>query len=201
MTQHQINKIIFDYGGVISTQSRREFVINKLALDYKCDYMQLNLFFNSNLFHNYSLGNISSELFFEQLQSKISGSSVSHIKSIFQEASTPNYKMDLLLSKLSKSYQLILISDSIEPFSNYIENKYERLFHSMYFSNVFHARKVGNKLFEEAIKVDPTLFNKSIFIDDNPKNLTWPNLNGSITILFESPDKLLHELKLHGIVV
>ena len=108
-------------------------------------------------------------------------------------------RMLLLAKKLKKNYKVIVLSDDIKDASKPMRKKLRMYFHKLYFSCDLGVRKPNKKIFKIAINKLHTKPDECLFIDDKPENVKAAKSIGIHAMQFENYNKLLKDLKNHGV--
>lgn len=193
-----IEKIIFDYGGVLTKGSRSAFVTDSLG-DSREQQKALLEFFKSDFIMQAAEGKHSSDEVLIRLQLILGEDSVSRIQNILTSACKPDSQLLHLLKQLKVSYRVYVISDSLPPYSEYLLKELTHIVDGLFLSDQLGSRKSGH-LFTLAETVCPNLFVNSVYIDDREINLGTPKARGAIGLLFKSKDSLIKDLNRLGAV-
>ena len=193
-----INKVIFDYGGVFVKNNRSHVFCDALHLNNE----QSNLvtkFFRSDFIKKSALGYYDEHSIMDRLQ-KIFSVDKERISKAFDLVCEPDNEMVSLLDRLNmKCYKTILVSNSIPPYTRRIRKNINLNFSDLFFSDEIAKRKPID-IFDSILQRQPLFFEKSIYIDDQEKNLIFPKRNGAIPILFRGVDSLIDRLNTLGVV-
>lgn len=102
-----------------------------------------------------------------------------------------------IVEKLKVKYNLILLSDHIKEWVEYIlsTNKELEIFKHKYFSYEYGMLKNDEGTFKYILEKEKILPLETIFIDDNKDNIKMANREGVQGILFENAKQLENELK------
>lgn len=102
-----------------------------------------------------------------------------------------------VVEKLKKKYNLILLSDHIKEWAEYIlrTNKELEVFKHKYFSYEYGMLKEDEGTFKYILEKEDILASETIFIDDNKNNVKMANREGIQGIIFENAKQLENELK------
>ena len=102
-----------------------------------------------------------------------------------------------IVEKLKVKYNLILLSDHIKEWVEYIlsTNKELEIFKHKYFSYEYGMLKNDEGTFKYILEKEKILPSETIFIDDNKDNIKMANREGIQGILFENAKQLENELK------
>lgn len=102
-----------------------------------------------------------------------------------------------IVEKLKEKYNLILLSDHIKEWVEYIlsTNKELEMFKHKYFSYEYGMLKNDEGTFKYILEKEKILPSETIFIDDNKDNIKMANKEGIQGIIFENAKQLENELK------
>lgn len=102
-----------------------------------------------------------------------------------------------IVEKLKEKYNLILLSDHIKEWVEYIlsTNKELEIFKHKYFSYEYGMLKNDEGTFKYILEKEKILPSETIFIDDNKDNIKMANKEGIQGIIFENAKQLENELK------
>lgn len=102
-----------------------------------------------------------------------------------------------IIKKLQNKYNLILLSDHIKEWVEYIvkSNKDIEIFKHKYFSYEYGMLKNDEKIFKYILEKEKILPAETVFIDDIKENVEMANKEGIKGIVFQNAKQLEHELK------
>lgn len=102
-----------------------------------------------------------------------------------------------IVEKLKEKYKLILLSDHIKEWVEYILNTNKDLeaFRHKYFSYEYGMLKEDEGTFRYILGKEKILPSETIFIDDKKDNIKMANKEGIQGIVFENAKQLEYELK------
>ena len=102
-----------------------------------------------------------------------------------------------IVEKLKEKYNLILLSDHIKEWVEYIlnTNKELEIFKHKYFSYEYGMLKEDEGTFRYILGKEKILPSETIFIDDKKDNIKMANKEGIQGIVFENAKQLEYELK------
>lgn len=102
-----------------------------------------------------------------------------------------------IVEKLKEKYNLILLSDHIKEWVEYIlnTNKELEIFKHKYFSYEYGMLKEDEGTFKYILEKEKILPSETIFIDDNKDNVKMAKREGIQAIVFESAKQLELELQ------
>lgn len=102
-----------------------------------------------------------------------------------------------VVEKLKEKYNLVLLSDHIKEWVEYIlnTNKDLEVFKHKYFSYEYGMLKEDERTFKYILEKEKMLASETIFIDDNKDNVKMANREGIQGIIFENAKQLENELK------
>lgn len=118
-------------------------------------------------------------------------------KSIRQNLDTRVEGTIKIVEKLKEKYKLILLSDHIKEWVEYIlnTNKELEIFKHKYFSYEYGMLKEDEGTFKYILEKEKILPSETIFIDDNKDNIKMANKEGIQGIVFENAKQLEYDLK------
>ncbi len=118
-------------------------------------------------------------------------------RSIRQNLNTKVDETIKIVEKLKEKYNLILLSDHIKEWVEYIlsTNKDLEVFKHKYFSYEYGTLKEDEGTFKYILEKEKILASETIFIDDNKDNVKMANKEGIQGIVFENAKQLEYELE------
>ena len=175
--------IIFDLGGVIINVDINltylkfcQFGINENKKEF------YDKFIDDSILFKYEMGRISTDDFFEEIQKRFS---VNVEKNAILEAwnalllDIPDERIELL-KKLSKKYNLYLLSNTNEEHYNTIISRFinrygcnifDEIFIKQYYSHLQSMRKPAKEIFEFVLAHGRLAPEETFFVDDNEQNI------------------------------
>ena len=122
-------------------------------------------------------------------------------ESIRQNLDTKVESTMRIVEKLKEKYNLILLSDHVKEWVDYIldTNKELEIFKHKYFSYEYGKLKTDEGTFKYVLEKEDILPSETIFIDDSKENIEAAKENGIYGIVFENAKQLeekLQEMKL-----
>lgn len=194
-----IKNIIFDLSEVIifGYYGTEELVEKKYQITAKKFLEQREIY--NDLFLETMRGNGTEEAYLKELLKDTNWNiSVEELKDIIRENLDRQIEgtMDII-QKLKGKYQLILLSDHVKEWADYIveTNQNLEIFDSIFFSYELGKLKSDAGTFQfvlEKLKINP---NETVFIDDYEKNIDMAKAQGIHGILFQDANQLQAELK------
>ena len=108
-----------------------------------------------------------------------------------------------IVEKLNKKYNLILLSDHIKEWVEYIlnTNKDLEVFKHKYFSYEYGMLKEDERTFKYILEKEKIIPSETIFIDDSQDNIEMANKEGIQGIVFENAKQLEKQLKEMNIIL
>ncbi len=108
-----------------------------------------------------------------------------------------------IVEKLKEKYNLILLSDHIKEWVEYIlrTNKELEIFKHQHFSYEYGMLKEDEGTFKYLLEKEGILPSETIFIDNNKDNVKMANKAGIKGIVFENAKQLEKQLKEMNIIV
>ncbi len=102
-----------------------------------------------------------------------------------------------IVEKLKEKYNLILLSDHIKEWVEYIlsTNKDLEVFKHKYFLYEYGTLKEDEGTFKYILEKEKIIPSETIFIDDNKDNIEMANKEGIQGIVFQNAKQLEYELK------
>jgi len=102
-----------------------------------------------------------------------------------------------IIESLKEKYNLILLSDHIKEWVDYIlsTNKELEIFKHQYFSYEYGMLKNDKGTFKYILEKEQIIPSETIFIDDNKDNIEMANREGIQGIVFQNAKQLEYELK------
>lgn len=192
-----IKNIILDFGGVLLAidYQRTENAFIKLGcVNFKEIYSQAA---QTNLFNKFETGEITEDLFFEELK-KLSG--VKDITSdeikFAWDAMLISFPQEnyVMLKELKKKYRVFLLSNTneahITAFEKLIEkvcpvNEFENLFEKIYYSCRMNLRKPDATCFLHVVNDSHLKLEETIFIDDSFQHIEGARKAGITSYFLE----------------
>lgn len=194
-----IQKLIFDYGGVFTKGSRAKYVAKALAPTPE-QQEEIRQFLGSEFIKQAAEGKWTTPQVLERLQDMLDDADTDKISRVLAQACKPDAQMLHLLHSLKARYPVFLISDSLPPYSEYINEKFAHVFDGLFLSDRLGERKSG-QLYDRAEGLHPGLFTRSVYIDDRAANLPGAVSRGAVGLLFKSPEALVEDLLLLGVSI
>lgn len=102
-----------------------------------------------------------------------------------------------IIESLKEKYNLILLSDHIKEWVDYIlsTNKELEIFKHQYFSYEYGMLKDDEGTFKYILEKEKIIPSETIYIDDNKDNIEMANREGIQGIVFQNAKQLEYELK------
>ena len=106
-----------------------------------------------------------------------------------------------LIKKLSINYNIVLLSDHVKEWVDFIlaNNRDLDIFKYKFFSYDIGKLKMDKGTFEYVLNAMNFNASETIFVDDSPHNVKVATLSGLKGIVFENVDQLTNDLKILGI--
>jgi HAD superfamily hydrolase (TIGR01509 family) len=203
-----IQTLIFDLGGVIiNLKTEQEWLEEDLMPNFH--FEKIKELQQHNFFPDFETGKITVPDFIQHLKGIAIKTEISeeeiihHWNGLLKDI--PKHRVDLL-SKLSKKYRLILLSntnhihmDFIRKFmlSEFSEDILQVNFHACYYSQEIGLRKPHKEIYEFVLQHQGIQASESLFLDDKMENLIEPEKIGIQTLLVDFntlTDSTLHDL-------
>ena len=188
-----IKTVIFDFFGVISSEVAPFWFGERYdeaeAKRLKEKYMSAA-----------DIGKVSAEELFESL-SRLSGEPPKKIHDDFLALARIDYEMVSLIKGLSNEYNIVLLSNAQSELLDEIMSRdglYDLFDHTV-ISGKEGIAKPDGKIFDLALLRSGSAACESVFIDDNPKNVSAAEMRGIRGILFDGIDGLRHKLDKIGV--
>ncbi len=194
-----IKNMIFDLSEVIISgyHGTEELIEKKYKITAKEFLAQREIY--NDLFLETMRGKGTEKAYFEEL---VKGTNwkmtLEELKSIIRENLDRQIEGTMeIIQKLKGKYQLILLSDHIKEWADYIveTNQSLQIFDYIFFSYELGKLKSDAGTFQfvlEKLKINPS---ETIFIDDYQKNIDMAKAQGIHGILFQNAKQLQAELK------
>ncbi|WP_252178427.1 hypothetical protein [Endozoicomonas sp. 4G] len=185
-----MQKIIFDFGGVLLSQSRKEIIINKLDKNNAYN-TELNNLLCSDFIKDVARGNHSEEKLYSEINKMINIKNLQEIREVFRKSCEIDILILNFLSELKRQYDIFLISDSLPSYTSFIREKYGHIFEKMFFSNELGCRK-SDGLFETIIFKESDVFENSVYVDDKKEFVITPSKYGAKVINLKKNNDLIN---------
>ena len=194
-----IKNMIFDLSEVIISgyHGTEELIEKKYKITAKEFLAQREIY--NDLFLETMRGKGTEKAYFEELvQGTNWKMTLEELKSIIRENLDRQIEGTMeIIQKLKGKYQLILLSDHIKEWADYIveTNQSLQIFDYIFFSYELGKLKSDAGTFQfvlEKLKINPS---ETIFIDDYQKNIDMAKAQGIHGILFQNAKQLQAELK------
>lgn len=189
-----IKILIFDFWGVVSINDGWPSIARELSKRLRCEEGEIrNKLYNEET--QYILGLETTKDFWKRTAPTVPFKDFYDILSLSYQL---NEDLLHLLKKLRHHYQILLLSDNIEPTTTTLrQNKnLNEVFSQMYFSNELHMTKRSKtkKIYEYILKELDLRANECAFVDDNTENLSAPKEMGIHTIHYQNFNQFKKEL-------
>lgn len=189
--------VFFDWGGVVADDPGDQF-LGILLKRHGATGEQISEIFETYMYQ-FMRGEMTEREFYEALRTQYGFSIDNSISDEFMEWSGLDANeriLDLINEVKTKGLKVAILSNVIEPTYNSIDRS--GLYAS--FDKVIASCKVGSakpdkEIYELALKELGTTAEQSIFIDDKQRNLDPADEMGFTTILAESPEQIIRDLK------
>lgn len=199
---NQYSSIIFDFGGVILDIDPELSMNAFTALCGKEEYTKI---IESGLLWEFEKGKISSE----ELQLKVNQQIEMPInEGEFKQAWNAmllEYHPERInfLKQLRQSHQLIMLSNTNQVHFDYFSNKlneeygvtFQDLFHTVYLSHEMGMIKPDIRIFEQVVKEQNLIPEKTLFIEDTKENATAAATLGINTFVIPRNDNYYNYMK------
>lgn len=187
-----IKGLIFDFSGVIATDSYRVFLKDKVA-DLDKPYFH-------KLSEQVDKGIITNKQFKELLAKKVGVTSKNVYSEIFQKI-VINWKLLNLINNWKKKYKICLLTNHTYPWFKKLLIKYNlsSYFNPLIISSKYKMIKPDIEIYHKSLELLKLKNNEVIFIDDRQKNVDGGENAGIKSLLFTSNEKLLEDLTKLGI--
>lgn len=201
ITKIPIRVIAFDCGGVLLSNAWSDKEYKGFSKHYDLDHEKA-----TEIFYKYwddiELGKASSDKFFEALKKEFNiCADIDEMKEVYRGIIRENEHVMRIARALSQKYDMYTLNnegedwmdDRIQYFS--LKNIFKGFITSAYVG----ARKPDEKIYQiflSKVEVEPE---ECVFIDDKEENLIPAHALGMKTVLFESPAKLIIDLRNMGL--
>lgn len=194
-----IKSIIFDLSEVIiSGFHKAEYIIEKNTNIKAEEFLEQRKEVN-DIFIDAMRGKHTEDEYIEALFKNINWNVSKEIikKSIRQNLDTKIEGTMKIVEKLKEKYNLILLSDHIKEWVDYIlvTNKELEIFKHKYFSYEYGKLKTDKGTFKYVLEKEDILPSETIFIDDSKENIEAAKENGIYGIVFENAKQLEEKLQ------
>lgn len=189
--------VFFDWGGVIANDPGDDF-LHQLLIKVGASQAQIQEIFQTYM-HDFMRGKISEQQYWQQLKSKYGLQIHDSISEAFMEWRGLVANQDILaLAEEARAagLQIAILSNVIEPTYNAIAKAgyYDR------FDGVIASCKVGyakpeQPIYELALQSLGTTAEQSLFIDDKQYCLDPAAAMGFTTVLAQSPQQIIHDVR------
>lgn len=176
-------RLIFDCGGVLTARSRHRTLLDALAGDAK-SRMRLERFMHSTWLTDCATGLHGTEDLIAQL-AEVATRDNAAVRSALLASAVVDPGCLYILGKLAKCHELYLVSDSLPPYSDYVEAHLTPLFARLFLSDRVGLRKADG-LFQYAEDAVPEFFAHAAYVDDNAANLAYPSERGATVFRVDS---------------
>ena len=199
-----IKNIIFDLSEVIiSGFHKAEYIVEKNTNIKAEEFLEQRKKVN-DIFLDAMRGKYTENEYIEALLKSANWNVNKEIikKSIRQNLDTKVDGTMKIIEKLSEQYNIILLSDHIKEWVEYIlsTNKELEIFKHKYFSYEYGKLKTDEGTFNYVLDTEKILPDETIFIDDSKENVEIANQNGICGIVFEDAKQLEKELQEMNII-
>ena len=204
---NNINKCIFDLGGVFFTQGS-PLARAKLKEKYNIRDRDIlkNIFSNreGSLGNQLRLGKISMRKFEEGIIKELDLpiTDPSEIRKAWFNSYIPYYGViDIIRQLKEEGYYLVVFSGNVTEKVEFLEKRYDfkKYFDEHVFSNECHLNKRSLPFYKELTKHIKGKPSEAILVDDQRRNLNFADQVGFNTILFFTSDDLSRDLKKYGV--
>ncbi|HME87550.1 MAG TPA: HAD family phosphatase [Candidatus Nanoarchaeia archaeon] len=194
-----IKAIIFDFGGVISSEPSLSKFCESFAKENELNKDQFKYIFLEHWVHA-RIGNIKTNQFWEGISAQLSISPTKLRRAFFDYFSVKEEALEFVL-KLKKKYKTAILTNSIEDWFEEIKTKYllKRYFDAIVTSYEEKMAKPDVLLFRhtaQKLGVNP---DDCLYVDDMKDNLLAAQKVGMHTIQFKDLRNLKTELMMYGI--
>lgn len=199
-----IKNIIFDLSEVIiSGFHKAEYIIEKNTNIKAEEFLEQRKEVN-DIFLDAMRGKYTEDKYIEALLKSANWNVNKEIikKSIRQNLDTKVDGTMKIVEKLKERYNLILLSDHIKEWVEYIldTNKELEVFEHKYFSYEYGKLKTDEGTFRHIIEQEKIVPSETIFIDDSEENVEIAKQNGIYGIVFKDAKQLEKELQEMNII-
>lgn len=197
-----IKAIIFDNGGVIEKDARKQFY-NSLSKRLGISLKEQSRIIPP-LFHQLDRGFITTKEFwkkaFFRIGRKFDKSATLLLYTIFKRYCRINKPVLALAKKLRSRYIVAMLSNTIEDHARLSRQKgIYRHFNPLILSHKVGMRKPNKNIYQYALKKLKLKPKECVFIDNNERNMPAPKKLGIHTILFRNYTQLKKDLKRLGV--
>lgn len=199
-----VKNIIFDLSEVIvSGFHKAEYIVEKNTNIKAEEFLEQRKEVN-DIFLDAMRGKYTEDKYIEALLKSANWNVNKEIikKSIRQNLDTKVDGTMKIVEKLKERYNLILLSDHIKEWVEYIldTNKELEVFEHKYFSYEYGKLKTDEGTFRHIIEQEKIVPSATIFIDDSEENVEIAKQNGIYGIVFKDAKQLEKELQEMNII-
>jgi len=150
---------------------------------------------NADIIRKADLGIISEDETYTAL-AQICGKTAQQVKSEWKDIPTLNEEMVNTVIELRKSYKTILLSNAITGLAEYVlgDELIKKMFDDLIISSRIGMAKPDDNIFEYAISLCGCPAGRTVFTDDNPKNIAAAEKHGINGIVFRDTNSFLSAL-------
>ena len=197
-----IKAFLFDLGGVLFSNGTKKF-ISYISSQYNLNEEDVREIVDGNIGSQYREAKISRDEFWKHVEEKLNlkrSSDELEKEWINRYELIPETKE--IISKLATNYKVYYLSDNVKERVDKLDERFHfiSIFTDGIFSHNVGVRKPDPKIYQYALEKTQTPPQETVFIDDKPIMLEPAKKLGMITILFETPDKLIQELRKLNII-
>jgi len=198
----EIKTLIFDLGGVILDLSVDHTLEAFKQLSQLDKERVIAIYHNEETFELYEKGLVSDDEFRSFIRNVYNGNAGDEEIDRCWNAmlrGIPAIKLELL-TRLMKSYQVILLSNTNNIHLEYINNRIlpdfgvtslDPYFHHTYYSHLMKMRKPDAEIFEKVLSNHNLNPAETLFLDDNKLNVEGANAVGIKTVHVYKPELIL----------
>lgn len=200
---NMIKAVIFDLGGVVFTSGTKKFS-EHLAKKYEVDIEKAKAILDkSDIGNAYRTGKISRDEFWDAVKKELQ---LEEHTDILEQKWIDVYvvieETKEIVQLLAKQYKVYFLSDNVKERVEAIDKKYnfKSWFHGGISSHEVGIRKPHPDIYTIALEQTGFLPEEVLFVDDKENNLTPAKDLGIQILLFETPEKLSHDLQQLGLL-
>lgn len=198
-----IKAIIFDLGGVVFTNGTKKFS-EHLAQNYQVDIEKAKaLLDKSDIGNAYRTGHMTREEFWNVVKKELDlMEEIDILEQKWIDVYLPIEETRDIIMRLAKEHKVYFLSDNVKERVDAVDKKYnfKSWFHDGVSSHEVGIRKPHPDIYKIAHAQTGVSPQEILYIDDKENNLAPAQELGMQTLLFESPQKLQHDLETIGIL-
>ena len=192
-----IKALIFDFAGVIGSEG-----YSLWAKEQKAKGIESNSTFFGDISDNMDRGDISTQVFSQEVAKVVGIASSDVWKEIYQRIKINHELLDIIV-KLKKKYKIGLLTNYSDVWMKELifEYKLDKYFDSMVISSLHKVIKPEKKIYQISLKQLKIKPEEAVFFDDRPRNVNGGEVAGIKSFLFTTNEKLKEDLESFGVEI